>query len=56
MEVASPSNYIKHHLHHLTGINDGFWTLNMDTLIVSLVSALITCLSYFIIEWFKSIL
>jgi len=48
----------------LTKIEDKVDNLEMQlkilitkiTLIVSLVSALITCLSYFIIEWFKSIL
>jgi len=43
MEVASPSNYIKHHLHHLTEINEGFWTINIDTLIVSIVLGCFFC-------------
>ena len=42
-EAISPGQYIQHHLEHLTlslktfkiGETDGFWTLNLDTFIVS---------------------
>jgi len=30
----SSSEYIKHHLHHLT-VGDGFWTIHLDTVIIS---------------------
>lgn len=43
MYAVTPTEYIKHHLHHLTlnlhdfTISDGgFWTLNLDTLIISI--------------------
>jgi len=31
---ASGSEYIKHHLHHLS-IGDGFWAVHLDTIIIS---------------------
>merc|ERR1712072_1638813 len=31
---ASGSEYIKHHLHHLS-VGDGFWAVHIDTFIVS---------------------
>ena len=46
MEVASPSNYIKHHLQHLTEVNNGFWTLNVDTLFISFVLGCFFCLLF----------
>src|SRR5947209_5140453 len=52
--IITPGQYIQHHLEHLTlnlktlaigeisvGENPGFWTLNLDTLIVSLVLGMI---------------
>ncbi len=33
---AGPSDYIRHHLSHWT-VGEGFWTFNVDTLLVSLV-------------------
>lgn len=48
MSSASPEHYIQHHLEHLqfnlnnfTMTNGGFWTLNLDTVIVGLVTALL---------------
>ncbi|EKD70982.1 MAG: ATP synthase subunit a [uncultured bacterium] len=48
-EVVTPGQYIEHHLEHLTlnlktftiGEGGGFWTLNLDTLIVSLLLGLL---------------
>jgi F-type H+-transporting ATPase subunit a len=34
--AGSVSSYIKHHLHHLT-LGEGFWSINIDTLLVSFV-------------------
>ena len=41
----NPSQYIQHHLEHLTlnlktftiGEGGGFWTLNLDTMLVSII-------------------
>src|SRR3990167_1979688 len=43
--VATPGEYIQHHLEHLTlnlktftiGEGGGFWSLNLDTMIVSII-------------------
>lgn len=48
-QAANPGQYIQHHLEHLTlnlktltiGEGGGFWTLNLDTMIVSIVLAVI---------------
>jgi F-type H+-transporting ATPase subunit a len=55
-EIATPGQYIQHHLEHLTlnlrtltiGESGGFWTLNLDTLIISVILGLfiIGCLRY----------
>lgn len=48
--LITPAQYIQHHLEHLTlnlktfsigGENTGFWTLNLDTMIVSVLIAII---------------
>src|SRR3990167_9707332 len=44
-EIATPGQYIQHHLEHFTlnlktmtiGDGGGFWTLNLDTMIVSIL-------------------
>jgi F-type H+-transporting ATPase subunit a len=38
-QISNSSEYVQHHLHHLTVSfgKGGFWTLNLDTLIVSVV-------------------
>ncbi|KAB7624220.1 F0F1 ATP synthase subunit A [Alkalilimnicola sp. S0819] len=43
MAADSPTDYVQHHLQHLTlSIGDGgFWTLNIDTLIFSWVTGLL---------------
>lgn len=49
--MITPGQYIHHHLEHLTlnlktltiGESDGFWTLNLDTLIVSIAIAVLIC-------------
>jgi F-type H+-transporting ATPase subunit a len=33
---TSSSEYIKHHLHHLS-VGDGFWAVHIDTFIVSVI-------------------
>jgi len=46
-EIATPGQYIQHHLEHLSlnlrtltiDNNGGFWTLNLDTLIISIILA-----------------
>ncbi|MCS4504949.1 ATP synthase subunit a [wastewater metagenome] len=38
--TESPTEYVQHHLHHLQ-IGEGFWTLNVDTLIFSWITGLI---------------
>jgi F-type H+-transporting ATPase subunit a len=41
--VLTPSSYMQHHLKHLVEPSTGgFWTLNVDTLVTTLVVALIT--------------
>lgn len=48
-EALNPGQYIQHHLEHLTlnlktftiGEGGGFWTLNLDTMIVSLILGLL---------------
>lgn len=48
-EITTPGEYIQHHLEHLTlnlktftiGEGGGFWTLNLDTFLVSVVIAFI---------------
>lgn len=34
MSSGTSGDYIKHHLHHLT-IGDGFWSVHLDTIIIS---------------------
>lgn len=49
--VMTPDQYIEHHLEHLTlnlktftiGESAGFWTLNLDTLLVSISIAMLLC-------------
>lgn len=49
--LITPGQYIQHHLEHLTfnlktfsfGESSGFWTLNIDTLMVSILIAVILC-------------
>lgn len=36
MSASSPQEYIKHHLHNLQ-IGEGFWTINIDSMLVSIV-------------------
>ena len=46
--VLTPGQYIQHHLEHLTlnlktftiGEGGGFWTLNLDTMIISILLGL----------------
>jgi len=45
---TSGSEYIKHHLHHLS-IGDGFWAVHLDTLIVSWI------LGLFFLSIFRSV-
>jgi F-type H+-transporting ATPase subunit a len=54
--MVSSTNYIKHHLTYLTynlsdmklGVGGGFWTLNLDTLFISIVLGIVACgLMYF---------
>ncbi|WP_440996674.1 F0F1 ATP synthase subunit A [Arhodomonas sp. SL1] len=40
MAANSPTEYVQHHLQHLT-IGEGFWTLNIDTLIFSWILGLV---------------
>src|SRR3990167_5005972 len=48
-QVITPGQYIEHHLEHLTlnlktfsiGDGGGFWTLNLDTLIVSVLIGIV---------------
>lgn len=50
-EMVSSTNYIKHHLTYLTynvkemklGTAGGFWTINLDTLLFSLVLGIVVC-------------
>jgi len=37
---ASPTEYIGHHLGHWT-VGEGFWSFNLDTILVSIVSGII---------------
>lgn len=55
-EIVSSTSYIKHHLSYLTfdlkhmrlGSDGGFWTINLDTLIFSLVIGLFVCILMYI--------
>ena len=55
MSGLSPTQYIEHHLSHLElnlktmqiGSGGGFWTLNLDTLIVSILLGVLFSISSF---------
>ena len=38
--AASPTEYVSHHLEHLS-VGEGFWTIHIDTLVVSWITGLI---------------
>src|SRR5437868_1557685 len=51
--MSAPQGYIQHHLEHLqlnlstfTLGNNGFWTLNLDTFVVGLITALIIATAF----------
>ena len=54
--VDDPSSYVQHHLEHLqldvltmkVGQNGGFWTLNLDSMIVAVLAALLFSVIFFI--------
>lgn len=39
--TVTSAEYVQHHLSHLTAGSGGFWTINIDTLIVSLIIGLL---------------
>jgi F-type H+-transporting ATPase subunit a len=45
---ANSTEYISHHLHHLQ-VGEGFWSLNLDTLIMSTTVGLIGMLAFWLI-------
>lgn len=54
--VDDPSSYVQHHLEHLQlnlltmkiGSSGGFWTINLDSMIISILAALVFSLIFFI--------
>ncbi|MGH8283087.1 MAG: hypothetical protein ACRESE_04495 [Gammaproteobacteria bacterium] len=45
----TPDQYIHHHLSYWTVGNGGFWTLHVDTLLVSVVLALVFFFSFWVV-------
>lgn len=56
-EGMTASHYVQHHLQHLTlnlktltlDTNGGFWTLNLDTLLVSAAIGIFMCVTFYIV-------
>lgn len=39
--TMTTAEYVQHHLNHLTSAHNGFWTINLDTLLISWVTGLL---------------